>query len=333
MSRLSWIGIGAGAAFILAVAISSPALAGEGGASFYLLGSGGPEAAILPPVQGVFFDNTYYRYSGDAQADKQFVVGGNLVAGLNATINADFVTLEWVPSTDFLGGTVGLGAALPVGRPDVNVSVVLTGPRGRPVSISARDAATIVADPVFTADESWSLGGGWHTSVTATVNVPIGEYREGQLANLSFHRWIVDTSGALTWHDEKSGWDVSAKAGFTFNGTNHYDDYKSGTDFHIEGSVEKAFSKSFSAGLQIYHLSQITGDSGAGATLGPNKGRVTGVGPTVAFNFSVGKTPVTLRMRYFEEFGIKRRLNGSAFFLSIDLPLAMKLPAAVGHPE
>ena len=36
--------------------------ASEGGASLYLLGSGGPEAAVPPPLQGVYADNTIYVY-------------------------------------------------------------------------------------------------------------------------------------------------------------------------------------------------------------------------------------------------------------------------------
>ena len=70
---------------------ASPAEASEGGTSFYLLGSGGPGAAILPPVRGLFFDNTFH-FHGEAKGGRQFVVGGNLVAGLDATVNADFPT-------------------------------------------------------------------------------------------------------------------------------------------------------------------------------------------------------------------------------------------------
>ena len=52
------------------------AAAAEGGQSFSLLGSGGPEAAVSPPVQGVFVDNLFYVYDGSAAAGKQFEVGG-----------------------------------------------------------------------------------------------------------------------------------------------------------------------------------------------------------------------------------------------------------------
>src|SRR6187399_2716748 len=131
----------AGAIASAAALCATPAAASDGGASLYLLGSGGPGAAMLPPVEGVFFDNTFYYYDGSAEATRQFVVGGNVVAGLDATIAADFVTLLWVPSTDVLGGTFAIGASLPAGLPDVTVSAVLTGPLGGTVGVSREDDA------------------------------------------------------------------------------------------------------------------------------------------------------------------------------------------------
>ena len=98
--------IAAGIAFV-----TTPAQATEGGASFYLLGSGGPGAAVLPPVRGLFFDNTFLHYQGDASAERQFVVGGTLVAGLDASITADFATILWVPTTNFVGETLAIGGA------------------------------------------------------------------------------------------------------------------------------------------------------------------------------------------------------------------------------
>jgi len=311
-------------------AAAGPAHASEGGASLYLLGSGGPEAAIAPPVEGVFFDNTFYYYDGTTDVSRQFVLGGKVVAGLDAEIVADFATVLWVPSTDVAGGTLSLGAALPVGRPSVKVDAVLTGPGGGQLAVAREDSAFIVGDPLATAMMSWKAGGNWYVHAEATVNIPVGEYREDQLANLAFHRWATDVSFATSWHDPEAGWDVSAKAGFTLNGTNHYTDYDTGTEFHLEGAVERIFSPQFSAGLQAYHFQQVSGDSGSGAVLGPYKGRVTGVGATAAYNFELGKTPVTARLRVFEEFGAKNRLEGTSVFFSLTLPLWMNLPAGAG---
>lgn len=321
------IGIPVSLAIALAATCGAvPAAASEGGASLYLLGSGGPGAAVLPPVEGVFFNNMFYFYDGSVEADREFLINGNVVLGLDATIAADFATVLWVPSTDVLGGTLAIGAALPVGVPDVTASAVLTGPQGGTVGVSRSDSAFVIGDPILTAELGWSVGGNSHLALSTMVNVPIGMYREDQLANLAFHRWAVDTSLAGTWHDPKLGWDISLKGGVTFNGTNHYTDYKTGTEAHFEASIERIFSPKFSAGLQGYRFVQLSGDSGAGAVLGPNKGRVTGVGVTAAYNFPIGKMPATLRGQVFEEFQAERRLEGTSVMLSLTVPLSMKLP-------
>ncbi len=115
---------------MIGLLVMSPAHADEGGASVYLLGSGGPGAAVLPPLEGIYFENDLYYYDGSASGEKQFVVGGSLVAGLDATILADFASLAWVPTTDLAGGTLVVGGALPVGAPSVEVNAVITGPGG-----------------------------------------------------------------------------------------------------------------------------------------------------------------------------------------------------------
>ena len=168
-------------------------------------------------------------------------------------------------------------------------------------------------------------------SATGTVNFPAGEYREGELANLAFHRWIGDTSAAITWHDPKSGWDLSAKTGFTFNGTNPATQYTSGTEFHIEGSVEKTLSKQFSIAGQVYYFDQVTGDSGAGDKVGSFKGQVVGIGGTAAYSFVLGHTPMTLRGRIMTEFDAVNRIEGTSYWLDLAFPLVMKMPVGAPH--
>jgi len=319
----------------LAVAAAAGLMAGsthaaEGGASLYLLGSGGPGAAVMPPLQGVYADNIIYVYEGSAGGGRQFEVGGNVVANLRAEIVADFATVVWVPTTNFAGGTLQIGGVLPIGQPDVNVSAILTGPLGRQVGVSVYDSTFVVGDPVGTVAAGWKFGN-FYVQGSALVNFPIGEYHQGQLANLAFHRWAGDTSLAMTWREPKSGWDVSGKAGFTFNGTNPSTQYTTGTEFHIEGSIEKALTPAWSIGAQAYYYDQVTGDSGAGDKLGPFEGRVVGVGGTVAYGFKIGRTPATLRTRIMTEFDAVNRLHGTSYWIDLSFPLAMKMPPGAAH--
>lgn len=41
----------------------------------------------------------------------------------------------------------------------------------------------------------------------------------------------------MTWLDPKTGLELSAAAGFTFNGENRDTDYKTGAEFHVEWAV------------------------------------------------------------------------------------------------
>jgi hypothetical protein len=325
--RHSWLGLACGvAAAISAWGLGSGARASEGGASFYLLGSGGPEAAIMPPLEGVYLTNTSYYYHGEAGGGREFELGGKVVAGLKATIAADFPIFLWVPSTNFLGGTVAFGGSVPFGQPWVNVSAVLTGPRGNAFGLDHGDTAFVAGDPILLGMIGWRQGN-THFQLSDTLNVPIGEYRAGDLANLAFNRWANDMSAAVTWHDDKSGWDLSAKSGYTLNGENPATDYRTGTEWHLEGSVQKALTPAWALGVQAYHFDQLTADSGAGATLGPFKGRVTGVGGNVTYSFkAMGKIPVSLRFHGTTEFDAVNRLQGHTFWLDLAMPLHVKMP-------
>lgn len=298
------------------------ALASEGGASLYLLGSGGPGAAILPPIEGVFLTNSLYHYDGSASRDRQFQVGGNVVAGLKANITADFATAVWVPSTDVMGGaTLAWGLIVPVGVPDVKVDAILQRPNGATFNISRSEDRWTVGDPVLMGALSWKRGDVW-LQTAALLNVPIGDYRAGHLSNLSFNRLVLDTSVALTWKDEKSGWDISGKTGVSFNGSNPSTNYDTGNEWHVEASIEKTLSPAWSVGVQAYYFNQITGDSGSGARLGDFEGEVTGVGATAAYNFKIaGKIPATFRLHAFTEMDAKNRLEGDSVFLDFSMPL------------
>jgi len=327
-TKLAWVG-----PLTLALASTSGvAHATEGGTSLVLLGDGKAGTAIMPPLKGIYFDNRIYFYNGDASAGQEFEIGGKLVVGMNATVIADFPTVLWVPSTNFLGGTLALGATMPFGNTDVGVGAVLTGPGGTVISTSVEDSAFTVGDPVLSGMLGWQAGK-LHVQASTMVSLPIGNYREGELANLALHRSAIDGSLALTWNDPATGWDVSAKAGVTFNGTNKATNYNSGDEFHIQGSIEKAISPTFSLGVVGYHMSQISDDSGTGAVLGPFKGKVSGVGLTAATTVMVGgKLPIALRLNVNKEFDVERRLEGSSVFLSLTMPLSVKMPPQPVQP-
>lgn len=153
------------------------------------------------------------------------------------------------------------------------------------------------------------------------VNVPVGDDREGALSNISFHRWAGDLSVAGTWLDPNIGLDISGIVGVTFNGENPVTDYRTGTEFHIEGAISQYLSKQFSIGAVGYYYQQISDDGGAGARLGGFRGRVAALGGTASYTFNVDKLPVTTRVKLVREFDAENRLQGTAGWLTFSMPI------------
>jgi hypothetical protein len=80
-------------------------------------------------------------------------------------------------------------------------------------------------------------------------------------------------------------------------------------------------SKAFAVGVAGYYYNQVTGDSGAGAVLGPFRGEVTAIGPNLTYNFQMGAVPVFTSARWLHEFDAKNRLEGDVGFVTVTIPL------------
>jgi hypothetical protein len=299
--------------------------------------------AGMTPPPGTYVSSFGYVYSGDATGSAAIsrilpLTGSSLPSAATLQLNADIevkaqVALDvfsmlWVAPQKVLGGNFGIGALVPVGYQAVDVGInaraALTFPdgttlqRGRSLGIS--DNTFAAGDPLATAFIGWSSGN-WHWKLTGLVNVPISTYSKTDLTNIGFNRWAADLTGSMTWLDPKSGIEVSLAPGFTFNGENPDTNYKTGTEFHLEGAVMQHQSKQFAIGVAGYYYRQVTGDSGSGAVLGPFKGEVSAIGPNLTYNFRVGATPVFTSVRWLHEFDAKNRLEGDAGFLTVTIPI------------
>ena len=175
----------------------------------------------------------------------------------------------------------------------MSAGILIEAPRlGRSLAFSQRDASFVLGDPLVATVIGWDSGK-FHWSIGATANIPAGGYQEGELSNLAFNRWIGDVYAAVTWLDPELGLDLSGAVGFEFNGENPETDYRSGNAFHVDVSISKHLTKEFSIGLLAGYFDQVSGDGGAGNRVGPFKGRVTAVGATAGYDFTVAGTPVS----------------------------------------
>ncbi|TIL60552.1 MAG: transporter [Mesorhizobium sp.] len=299
--------------------------AAEGGAGFYLLGSKGPAAAVMPPP-GVFFSNDIYIYSGDLGGDTELPTGGRLAVGVDGAAVIAVPTVLWVLPEEVLGGRLGLSATVPFGWKDTEADLTIAGPLGGTATGSISDAIFTVGDPVLGGMLGWQ-NGSFHWQTGVLVNVPIGDYQDGEISNIAFNHWGADVSAAVTWLDPAIGLDLSAVVGMTFNAENPATDYRTGNEFHFEWAAVQHFNERLDAGFVGYFYQQVSGDSGAGAT-SDFKGRVSAIGATVGYNFEVGQTPVSARLKYFHEFAAENRAEGNAVFATLSIPLSITRPAA-----
>ena len=306
--RLSYVGV-------LAVGISSAVAANvahgaEGASGVYLLGLRGQGAGITPPP-GVFLSNQTFFY--DAEANPQVSLSnGDVGVNVRATPIVDIPTVLWVTPVETLGGNLGFTATVPFGRMDISATVAGVG--------RIQDDIFTVGDPSIGIFNGWHLGN-VHIQTGVTTFLPIGDYHEGEIANLAKHRLSADVYGALTWFDPESGIDFTNIIGVTLNAENEATNYQTGTEFHWEGSLTKKFGDQFYIGAVGYYYNQLSADSGSGANLGDFKGEVVAIGATAGMDFIVGQTPVSTRIRYYHEFDATNRLEGDSVFLSASFPL------------
>jgi hypothetical protein len=295
--------------------------AAENGIGFYPLGSRGPFAGVTPPP-GLYFQNDLYLYSGTAAKSKQFDFNGNIIADVRSNAQIDFPTLLWVTPVQIFGGSLVYSFTEPFGNQSVSAGLNLSGPLGNSFSRSLRDSTFVPGDSVVQNFLGWNEGN-FHWQIGEMVNIPIGQYNTDGLANVSFHHWAGDTFGTFTWFDPAIGLDLSGAVGVTLNAENPTTQYKTGDEFHIEWAATYAFTKQFSAGFVGYHYDQFTGDSGSGAHLGPFEGQTTGLGGTAAYTFEVNKIPVSTRIKVFQEFDVRNRLQATTGYLTVSLPIPL----------
>ena len=323
------------ALFLVVAFIPHSTKAAEDAKGFYLLGSNGPVANIVPPP-GTYFVNYKYYYGGNASADPaRSVVAndlGRFELDVDVDVRADFFlevpVAYWVAPRKLLNGRYGFALLTPVGYQDISAdasalaSLTLADGRSfqRGATFGINDDTFSFGDPLILSFIGWDRGN-WHWRLASLTNIPIGAYDDENVANMGFNRWGTDLHGGFTWLDPSVGFEVSATAGFTFNGRNPDTDYKTGTEFHVEYALMKHFSKRFSAGLVGFHYQQVTGDSGDGARLGDFKGRVTALGPSLNLNTQIRKVPISTSLRWYHEFNAKNRLEGDSVYLQTTIPL------------
>jgi hypothetical protein len=306
-----------GALLLTGLIASFSAHSDEGGVSFWLPGQYASFSAV-PAEKGWSLGTVYYYASADADASHEFSIGGSVVAGLDSQADLIFLAPNYAFDDPVWGGQLSLSVTGVVGRADVEVDAVLTGPGGNEISFSESDSDTGIGDLYPTATIRWNKGNNNYMTYLMG-GVPVGDYNVNDLANLGTNHWSADMGGGYTYLNEKSGREFSAVLGFTYNFENHATDYQNGIDAHLDWAASQFLSETMHVGLVGYIYRQISGDSGSGAKLGPFKSRVVGIGPEAGWFFK--DQTIYFNVRGYWEFDAKNRPDGWNFWLTLSVPL------------
>jgi hypothetical protein len=330
-------------------ALPRPAIADQGGVSFWVPGLFGSLAAT-PQQPGFNFASIYYHTSVDASgglaAAKQIEVGRLNPVKLNLKVNLD-VDLKaradlglfvpgYVFDTKIFGGQFAISMMVPVGKQTTTLDGTLSASLG-PLTVtrqgSITDSASGFGDLFPQASLRWNEGV-HNLMIYATTNIRVGTYEPTRLANLGlgFNAW--DGGVGYTYFDPGKGLEFSATGGLTFNNWNHDTNYKNGIDLHIDFGAAKFLSKQFFIGAVGYIYSQLDADIGSPAFLGEVKSRVYGIGPQIGYIFQAAPgVQGYFNLKGYHEFDSHDRPDGWNVWATLSLSPAAPEQKPVTTPR
>jgi hypothetical protein len=297
--------------------LSQPAVADEGGVSFWLPGTYGSLAAV-PAVPGWSFAAFNYYGSASAGGSADFVRGGGIVAGVSGRGDSLFVNPAYVFATPVLGGQASLGMGAFIGPSTTSAFGTPTGPGGNSISGNRSDSVFGVGDLYPTGSLRWNWGVN-NVMTYLTGDIPVGLYNAHDLANLGIGHGAVDGGGGYTYFDPQTGHEFSAVIGATYNLTNPSTQYKNGIDGHLDWGASQFLSASLQVGAVGYVYDQLTGDSGSGAKLGSFESRVIGIGPQIGYLFPVAGMQGYVNLKAYGEFDARNRPSGWNAWLTLSI--------------
>ena len=308
------------------ILLASAARADEGGVSFWLPGSYGSFAAMPgEPGWSLTMFNYFESVSSDAQAAAARQVRiGRLSPTLNLILNASLYS-----STDFLwvspgyafempmlGGQFGLTLGTLIGVSTVDINGTLNASIGRfnLTRQGALDGSGVgVGDLYPEASIRWNSGShNWMTYLTG--DIPVGQYDASNLVNFGIGHGAVDAGFGYTYLNERTGHELSAVTGFTYNLANTSTNYQNGVDWHLDWGASQFVSEHIHIGAVGYVYQQISSDTGCHPALCPFESSVIGVGPQIGFIIPGASYETYINLKGYGEFdGVNRPYGWNAW--------------------
>ena len=282
--------------------LCQPAFAAEGGTSAYLKGYKDFLSGVLPTAPGVYVRNDVIHYSGNIDAT---VTGGQVRLELRQWSLSNLFSATFVTPGSVLGVTYAFGAIVPVTKAEVKIGIDTS--RG---NLSSADSVfnldDLILNPVMLG---WNSGN-FHWMALVSIAVPTASYNKNNIANTGLNYWSVQPQFSITYFEPEMGLDVSAGLIYVINTENHATNYRTGDLFHLDWAVGRQLNPTWKIGVVGYLMEQVTGDSGAGATLGSDKASVWALGPAATYSFEVNDMPLSVLAKWTHEFAARNTFRG-----------------------
>jgi hypothetical protein len=256
------------------------------------------------------------HYEGKVTANRALPIAGLTAINAEAESTAVGLSIFWRPEWGEIGENWGYAMSATIPLVDMEVSAdVAAGPGTIRRSDSASGLGDVILMPLMF---NYKVNPDLNVNMRLSLYAPTGSYEVGRLANTGKNFWSVEPTVALMYFGQQNGIEASLFGGLTINQENPDTDYRSGNQFHLDGTLAQHFPFAGglnSVGITGYYYKQVTGDSGSGATFGDFKARTVGIGPSVSYVGKLNSSELLAELKWLRETSTQNRLRGDTIFL------------------
>ena len=296
------------------------AWAEENGSGAYPPGSIASGIDSMLPAPGWIIRPNYYNFSGENAIDCLAATCTDR-AKVRANVNALSLTLGWRPDID-LGSRYAYMVSISVPYVFVDVTTTVTSnSTGASTQLSDSnqglgDAELIPINLSYHVDDMNDL------NFKLVGRAPTGEFDKNQLANLGKNYWSIEPTISYLYNDNKAGLQGAIYVGVNFNETNPDTDFHSGSQAHVEYTLQKIFAyggDQIGGGLTGYTDRQISDDSGSGVVFPNQRSRLSGIGPVISYTGNLFGQFAVAELKWVHDYEIENRFGGDTLILKAGL--------------
>lgn len=302
---------------LLAIGLWELADAEEGGSGHYLPGAMASFVDAVAPEETFLIRLNAVNYEGSAGRDVLLPIAGTTALGVHADSTAVGLTAFWRPPIEIgAGWSYAMSATLPYVWMKVSASAT-AGRYGAGLSSSTDGLGDVVLMPLML---NQNINPDFNINYRLAFYAPSGSYEVGRLSNTGKNFWTAEPTIGLMYLGKQNGIEASLFTGVDFNRENPATQYKSGTQFHVDGTLAQHFPWQgglAGVGLTGYVYRQVSDDSGPGATLGAFRAKTTGLGPVASFATKAGGHDLIAELKWLHELEVQNRLKGDYVWLKV----------------